>query len=116
MIVGLREGRHQPLAALAVQGRDALAQPRDRGGEIVALALQRREPLLDLRRLCLGDEVDGAHAVALARQALQLGVGIGARRHFLARLDAPPPERRPARALAAPADAPGAAVARLLPR
>ena len=38
MLVDLRERGEQPLAALAVQRRDALAQPRDRADEIVALA------------------------------------------------------------------------------
>ena len=51
MLVDLGEGGQQPLAAFAVQGGDALAQPRDRAGQVLALALEAGELLLDLVRL-----------------------------------------------------------------
>ena len=62
----------QPLAALAVERGDALAQPGDRGGQIVALGGRASvSRVFDLVGFGLGDEIDRPHRVALARQAIE---------------------------------------------
>src|SRR6185312_17274140 len=59
------------LAAFAVEGRDAVAQPPDRRRQIFALARQAVIAPFDLRRLAFGDEIDRPHIVALAYQPLE---------------------------------------------
>ena len=58
---------------------DALAQPGDGVDQIDALGLQAGDLLLDLGRLGLGAQIDRAHIVALADQALEQLASIGSR-------------------------------------
>src|SRR5215472_11594328 len=71
MIVDDLEGGEQPLARLAVEILDALAQPLDRLDEIIPLGGKRAMLRLDLAQLLLGAQIDGAEALALAAQAIE---------------------------------------------
>ena len=77
MAVELLEGRGQPLAHLTVECGDAVAQSGDRFGQIGALALQVGDPRFELGSLGFGHQIDRAHAVALAGQAVQPRRGLG---------------------------------------
>ena len=77
MAVDPLERRRQPLPHFVVECRNAAAQPRDRLGQLGALALQLGDPRLDLGGLALGHQIDRAHAVALADQAVQPRRGLG---------------------------------------
>ena len=65
------ERGQQPLARLAVEALDALAQPLDRFGQIVALGDQAGVLRLDLVQLFLGAQVDGAEPLAVAAQLVE---------------------------------------------
>ena len=71
MPVHHRERRQQPLARLAVEALDALAQPLDRFGEVVALGDEAGVLRLDLLQLFLGAQVDGAEPLAVAPQLVE---------------------------------------------
>ena len=71
MAVELLEGGEQPAAAFLIERADAVPQSRNRGGQIVALALQAFEAGLDLGHLLLGDQIDRADAFALAQHAFE---------------------------------------------
>ena len=81
--VDLLERGQQALAALAVELGDALAQPADRLGQVGALGLERGDLLVQLLGLVLGAQIDRAHVVALADQALELVLDLVERRQLL---------------------------------
>ena len=83
---GLERGQ-QPLARLAVEALDALAQPLDGFDQVVALGGQRRVLGLDLAQLFLGAQIDGAEPLAVAAQLFEVFLDLGERRQFGARLD-----------------------------
>ena len=83
---GLERGQ-QPLARLAVEALDALAQPLDGFDQVVALGGQRGVLGLDLAQLFLGAQIDGAEPLAVAAQLFEIFLDLGERRQFRARLD-----------------------------
>ena len=87
MLVDLGEGGEQALAPLAIECRDALAQLGDGAGQILALANQVGQLFLDLDRFRLGDQIDRAHIVALADQALEPSIRRGDIGQLLVGLD-----------------------------
>src|SRR3990172_13236379 len=60
------EGLEQPLAPLAVQIGDALAEPRDGLLDVGFLARELFEPGGKLRLFLLGHEIDAAEPLAIA--------------------------------------------------
>ena len=80
MLVDHLEGGDQPLAALAVQLVDALAQARDGAGQVGALGLHGLSRVAVFGGLLLGAQVDRADGLALALQVVEVGldaVGVG---------------------------------------
>ena len=77
----------QPLARLAVEALDALAQPLDGLDQIVAFGGQCRVLGLDLAQLFLGAQIDRAQPVAVAAQLFEILLDLGEWRQFRARLD-----------------------------
>ena len=76
--VHLLERGQQPLAPLAVEARDAGAERRDRVLEVGRFGDQRVVFGLDLAGVLLGAEVHRAQGVALAAEALDVGLdGVG---------------------------------------
>ena len=85
--IDLFERGEQPLARLAVEALDALAQLRDRRHQIVALAGERCVLGLDLAQFFFCAQVDRAQPLALAPQPLELLLDIRQFRQRLAFLD-----------------------------
>ena len=81
------ERRQQPLAGLLVQANDPLAKPRDRGNQIITLGGQRGVLGFDLAKLFLGAQIDRAELLALAPQALKVGLDCRDFRQRRLRLD-----------------------------
>ena len=71
MAVELIKRSEQPTPPLLVQCADALPQSGNRGGQILALALQAFEAGLRLGHLLLGDQIDRADIFALAQHAFE---------------------------------------------
>ena len=86
MLVDHLEGGQQPLARLAIEALDALAQPLDRLDQIVALGDQAVVLGLDLAQLFLGAQIDGAEPLALAADAVEAFLDLGDVGQRLARL------------------------------
>ena len=72
MAVDHLERGEQPLARLAVEALDALAQPLDRLDQVVALGHQGGVLRLDLAQLFLGAQIDRAEPLAVAPQFFQI--------------------------------------------
>ena len=81
------ERRQQPLARFAVEVLDALAEALDRLDQVVALLGETVMLGLDLAQLFLGAQIDGAEPLALAADAVELGLDVGDVGQLLARLD-----------------------------
>ena len=81
------ERGQQPLARLAVEALDALAQPLDGFDQVVALGGERGVLGLDLAQFFLGAQVDGAEPLAVAAQLFEVFLDLGERRQLGARLD-----------------------------
>src|SRR5215471_3632467 len=84
MAVELLKSRGQPLPHFAVELRDAVTEPCDRLGQLGAFAAQFGNPRFELGGLAFSHQIDGAHAVSLAGQALQPDLRLGwTHRRFL---------------------------------
>ena len=71
MCIYFFEGLQQALAAFAVQFRDAVPQTGNGIDQVFFFRIQGIDLLPELGTFLLGAEVDRAHIVALADQALQ---------------------------------------------
>ena len=87
MGVDLLEGGQQPLAALPVQARDALAQTADGGDQVGTLRLHAADLRVQLLGLGLGAQIDRPHIVALALQPGELGLDLLALGQLLPGID-----------------------------
>ena len=87
MAVDDLERGQQPLARLAVEALDALAQPLDGFHQVVALGGERGVLGFDLAQLFLGAQIDRAEPLAVAAQLFEIFLDLGKRRQFRARLD-----------------------------
>ena len=76
MRVDRRERGLEPLAALAVEPRDRLAQLDDRGLQVGVLVAQFAKPLLDVVGFDLGAQVDRPDRVALSDEPRELRVDL----------------------------------------
>ena len=84
MPVDPAERRNQPLPDFVVEGGNTAAQPRDRFGEVGALALQAGDPHLGLGGFALGQQINRAHSLALTHQPIEPRRRLGrVRRRFL---------------------------------
>src|SRR5438309_168387 len=81
------ERGQQPLARLAVEALDALAQRLDGLHQIVALGGQRGVLGFDLAQLFLGAQIDRTEPLAIPPQLFEILLDLGKRRQLLARLD-----------------------------
>ena len=87
MAVDDLERGQQPLARLAVEALDALAQPLDGFHQIVAFGGERGVLGFDLAQFFLGAQIDRAEPLAVAAQLFEIFLDLVERRQFDARLD-----------------------------